>query len=113
MDAKQLHSWVKDLSVTNRVTHSTLVVVLQQASSLATTLEAENTKLKEENALLKDAQTIELAKVGTDEEVVTFLQDDKYYHTKEEKRAGVIINNLQTEIAELKETIGQYVKLRE
>jgi len=61
-------------------------------------LKDENILLRTENALLKDAQTVEEAKVGTDEEVIAFLHDTKYYHTRHEKRAGIIIDRLLEEI---------------
>ncbi len=48
MNAKQLHSWVKDIPKTDKVSRPSLIAMLRQASCLATDLEAENRRLKED-----------------------------------------------------------------
>jgi hypothetical protein len=60
-------------------------------------LEEEKQQLQVENKFLKDAQIAERGEVGTDEDVIEFLGDDRFYHTKEEKRALDIINQLQAQ----------------
>ena len=64
-------------------------------------------RLTAENAVIKNAQIAELAKVGTDEEVIAYLHDDRYYHTKEEKRAATIIDRLTAELKDKDEKIGR------
>lgn len=54
MNAKQLHSWIKDIPKANHVSRTSLIAMLRQASCLVTDLENKNERLHEALAIATD-----------------------------------------------------------